>query len=329
MSEVPGAEVHGATGRVERWIRRYPLRAGGISMSRLIERVIGRFLDVRVMGLAAEMTYYTLLSVFPLIGALGASLGFMERFYGPAQTLEMEAAILRSLDFIFSPDVTADIIAPLVQGLLREERTGFAIGSFVVSLFFASRIFRSAIDTLDSAYRVEERRGTVQLWSLGLLFALAAIVVAALMISMIVVGPLLGGGRVLAQWLGLGAAFEWAWALARLPIVFLLATAFLSLIYRFGPNVRNTWWQSLPGAIFAMIGLILVSTGFRVYITATGLQSPEITGADDAVSVVLQAFGALMAALLWIWLSAMMLLTGGVVNAEVSRMRGETPPPAA
>jgi membrane protein len=329
MTGTSGAETHRATGRVDRWIRRYPLVVGGLSISRLAERVVSRFLDVRVMGLAAEMTYYTLLSIFPLVGALGASLGFMERFFGAEQALEMEAAMLRTLDLVFSPEVTADIIAPLVQGLLREERAGFAIGGFAVSLFLASRIFRSAIDTLDSAYRVEERRTTVQLWGLGLLFAVAAVVVAALLISMIVVGPLLGGGHAIARWLRLGSAFEWLWTLARLPFVFIAATAFLTLIYRFGPNVHHTWRQSLPGAVFAMLMLILVSSGFRFYITATGLRSPEITGADEAVTVVLQAFGALMAALLWVWLSAMVLLSGGVVNAEFARLRGETPRQAA
>jgi membrane protein len=317
------------SGRIERWLERHPLELGGISYSRLAVRVVQRFLDVRVMGLAAEMTYYTLLSIFPLIGALGASLGFLERLLGPAQTLAMEAAILRSLDLVFSPDVTADLIAPLVQGLLREERTGFAIGSFAVSLFFASRVFRSAIDTLDSAYRVEERRGTLQLWGLGLLFALSAIVVAALLITMVVVGPLLGGGRAIAEWLRLGYAFEWVWALARWPVIGVIATGCLSLLYRFGPNVRNTWRESLPGAGFAMLALVLVAIGFRVYIGATGLQTPKISDADDAVLLALQAFGALMAALLWIWLSAMVLLTGGVVNAEHSRLRGTTPPPAA
>jgi membrane protein len=317
------------SGRIDMWVQRHPLRIGRLSVSRLAERVVSRFLDARVMGLAAEMTYYALLSAFPLIGALGASLGFMERLLGPEQTQAMEVAIIASLDLVFSAEMTADVMAPLVQGLLQEERTGFAVGSFALSLFFASRIFRSAIDTLDSAYRVEERRGTLQLWALGLLFSVAAVLIAALLISLIVVGPLLGGGYAIARWLGLGAVFEWVWTLARLPVVFVLATAALSLIYRFGPNVRNTWRQSVPGAVFAMLALLLVSTAFRVYISTTGLQSPEITDADDAVAVVLQAFGALMAVLLWIWLSAMVMLTGGVLNAELSRMRGETPPPAA
>jgi membrane protein len=315
-------------GRITRWVRKHPLTLAGISTSRLAVRFVQRFLHVRVMGLAAEMTYYILLSFFPLVGALGASLGFAERLLGAEQVLAMEEAMLRSLDLVFSPEVTADIMAPLLQGLLQEERAGFALGSFAVTLFFASRIFRSAIDTLDAAYNVEERRGTVALWSLGLLFAIGAVITAVVVLSMLVVGPLLGGGRVIAGWLGLGDAFEWAWRIARLPVVFAIATGFLSLLYRFGPNVRNSWRESLPGAVLGMLALVLVAIGFRAYIAATGLDAPEITAADDAVAVVAQAFGALLAALLWCWLSAMVILSGGVLNAEVSRLRGTPPPPA-
>jgi membrane protein len=307
--------------RIERWSRNHPLDVGGISMSRLAVRVVESFLEVRAMGLAAEMTYYALLSLFPLIGALGASLGFIERLVGPEQALEMEAFIISSLDLVFSPEATADVVAPLVAGLIREERAGFALGSFLVTMFLASRIFRSAIDTLDAAYDVEERRGFVALWGLGLLFSLSAIFAAIVLIGMVVVGPLLGGGRAIAEWLRLGAAFEWAWAIARWPVVFAAATAFLSLLYRFGPNARCTWRESLPGAIVGMFLLVLVATGFRVYIGATGLQSPVITDADDAVLLALQGFGALMAVLLWIWLSAMVVVTGGVINAELRRLR--------
>jgi membrane protein len=307
--------------RIERWSRNHPMQVGGISMSRLTLRVVESFMEVRAMGLAAEMTYYALLSLFPLIGALGASLGFIERLVGPEQALEMEAFIIGSLDLVFSAEATADVVAPLVAGLIREERAGFAVGSFLVTMFLASRIFRSAIDTLDSAYNVEERRSFLALWGLGLLFSVCAILAAAILIAMVVVGPLLGGGRAIAEWLRLGTAFEWVWAIARWPVVFAAATAFLSLLYRFGPNARCTWRESLPGAIVGMFLLVLVATGFRLYIGATGLQSPVITDADDAVLLALQGFGALMAVLLWIWLSAMVVLTGGVVNAELRRLR--------
>jgi membrane protein len=316
-------DVYGA---INRWAHRHPLRVGDVRFSVLAVRVVERFLDVRVMGLAAEMTYYALLSVFPLIGALGASLGFLERFIGPESIEEVQAAVLLSLDVVFSPEVTAEVVAPMVEGLLTQERAGFAIGSFLVSLFLASRVFRSAIHTLDVAYRVEEGRGTVALWTLGFLFSLGAIVTATTVVSMVVVGPLLGSGREIATWLGLGAAFEIVWFLARWPVVFLVATAFLTILYRAGPNARNTWRQSLPGAVFGMVMLILVAIGFRMYLGIIGLDTPDIRDAEEAVAVGAQFVGAIMAALLWLWLSGTVILTGGVVNAELSRLRQETPP---
>jgi membrane protein len=313
-------------GRGDRLVARYPLELRGVSITLLVVRIAERFDAVRVMGLAAEMTYYALLSLLPLVGALGASLGFLERVIGPLEARQAEATILSVLDVVFSADVTADVIAPLVEGLLQEERTGFAITSFAVTLFFASRVFRSAIDTLDAAYAVDERRSTVALWSLGLLFALCAVLVAAILITMVVLGPLLGGGRALANWLGLGTAFELVWTLVRWPTVLIAATGFLSLLYHFGPNVRGSWRASLPGAVFGMAALVLVSLLFRVYIEATGLQSPQITDAEDAVQTALHFMGALMAALFWLWLSSMVLLTGGVVNAELARLRSRLPP---
>jgi len=312
---------------IDRWVARHPLRLGRISYSRLSVNIVKRFMDVRVMGLSAEMTYYALLSLFPLIGALGASLGFLERIAGSEAALGAELAVLRAVDAVFSPEVTADVIAPLVVGLLREERGGFALTSFLLSLFFASRIFRSAIESLDATYGVEDRRSMAWVWGLGLVFSLCAVVTATVMVAMVVVGPLLGGGRVLAVWFGPDPLWEFLWNLLRWPSVFLVATAFLSLLYRTGPNVKNSWRETLPGALFGMGGLIAVSLGFRLYIQVTGLQSPSIRDADEAVAIALQLIGALMAALFWLWLSNMVVLTGGVVNAEVTRQQRGLPPP--
>jgi membrane protein len=235
--------------------------------------------------------------------------------------VEVESTLLRWIDAVFSPELTSGIVAPMVRGLLQQERAGFALGSFVVSLFLASRIFRSAIDTLDAAYDVEERRGTISLWILGFLFSLGSIVTAAAILSMVVVGPLLGGGRAIAEWLGFGDAFQMAWTLVRMPVVFVIATAFLAALYRFGPNIRNSWRRSLPGAVVGMALLILISIGFRLYLGISGIDSPQIGDADEAVSIGAQAIGVLLAALLWIWLSGISILTGGVVNAELQHLR--------
>jgi membrane protein len=293
---------------------RWPRRASRVGLG-----LAKRFLAVRVTGLAAEMTYYALLSIFPLIAALGASLGFLERFVGSAAVQDAERTILQGVEVVFSPDVAADVITPLVQSLLEQERAGFALTSFLLSLFFASRVFRSAIDTLDSAFGVEERRGTIALWSLGLLFSIGAVVVGAVVTTMVVLDPLLGGGRALAERLGLGSVFAWTWSLARWPLVFVVATSFLAVLYRFGPNAHNSWQSCLPGAVLGMVGLILVSMGFRVYIELMGLQSPDLVGDDAGLVLTLQLIGALMAVLFWLWLSSIAILTGGVLSAELER----------
>lgn len=315
--------LHGA----EKWARQHPFTIAGIRVTLLGVRFVQGFNHARVMGLAAEMAYYAVLSIFPLIGALGVSLGFLQAFIGPEAVEHVEIAIIVSLNAVFSAEVMGEVITPMVRGLLQQERAGFAVGSFLITLFLASRVFRSAIDTLDAAYRVEERRGVVAIWSLGFLFSLGAIVTATAMLSMVVVGPLLGGGRAIAMWLGLGGVFEVLWALARWPAIVAIAIGFLAVLYRTGPNVRNTWRQALPGAVFGVVALVLTAVGFRLYLETMGVGALEIQDADEAVVVAGQVIGAALAALLWLWLSAMVILSGGVLNAELSRLQHEVPPP--
>ena len=110
----------------------------------------------------------------------------------------------------------------------------------------------------DDRYR--RRIGLLIGGALGLVLALGAVVVAATILSMVVVGPLLGGGRAIAHWLGLGVAFEIGWGVARWPIVLVVATGFLTLLYRLAPNAKAPWGDGLPGAMCAMAALVLVLT---------------------------------------------------------------------
>jgi membrane protein len=318
--------AEGIFDRLEASAGRSRLRLRGVNLPLLVVSVVRRFLDVRVMGLASEMTYFALLSIFPLIGALGAGLGFLERIAGQQTVVEAEATIISALGAVFATDVTQEVFVPMVQGLLQQERAGFAIGSFLITLLLAGRIFRAAIHTLDVAYRVEEWRGTVSLWALGFLFSLGAIVMGVVVLAMVVIGPLLGVGRVLAGWIGVGPQAEILWRVALWPAVFLVCAAYLAALYRFGPNARNSWRQTFPGAVFGVIGILLVSIGFQMYLGIVGVDAPEVAEADAAVILAGQVIGAVLASLLWLWLSSMVILTGGVLNAEIIRLREGLPP---
>lgn len=303
--------------RLEAWAERRPARIAGRNPWLIGVRTARRFVDVRVTGLAAEMTYYALLSLVPLLVAFGAGLGLLERLLGSAQVRRIEDTVVRALEEVFSPDVADEVMAPLVRSLLQEERTGLAVGSLLVTFWLASRAFRATIRALDDAYGVEDRRSLLSQWGYAYAFAMGAVVVIALVLSMFVVGPLLGGGQRIADLIGVGPAFETAWEFGRWPVTLVIASGYLAWIYRVGPNVENTWLECAPGAVFSGLGSILVAAGFRVYLEIAGPQAPAVGDAQEAVQVAAQTIGAILATVLLVWLTSIVVLTGGVLNVEL------------
>lgn len=308
------------TERAEEWVDTRELRIGGRNPFALVLRVLRAAQRDRVTGLAAEMAFFALLSLVPAGVALGAGLGFLERVVGPEPVARGQETALRSLGTVFTPQVTEDVLRPLAEGLL-EERGGIALSSFAVALFLASRVFTATIRALDQAYRVQEGRNLFAQRALALAFAAGAVVVGALMLVLSVVGPLLGSARDLAQQLGLGGAFELAWDIARWPVLFAAAVGFFAFVYRFGPNVANTWRQCLPGAVTGVVLWLLVTIGFRVYLETIGSPGARFALADEAVAFLGRVVGAIVAAVLWTYLSSLALLFGGEVNAELARSR--------
>lgn len=291
----------------------------------LVIRCIKRIVDVRVTGLAAEMSYYALISLVPLITAFGAALGSLERFVGEERVEQIENVVVAQITRVFSNQLTADVLAPLVEGLLSQERAGVAIGGTVIALFLASRMFRAAIRALDGAYRVADRRTLVAQFSLGLALALGAVLTLIVLLSMLVIGPLLGGGEEIAALLGLSDFFSTSWSVLRWPAVIAVAGSYLVLLYRFGPHVENRWFQCIPGAIASTAGLLLVAVGFQVYLANAGPTVPELDAAGQSVAIAVQTLGAILAAVIWLWVSSIVILSGGVLNAELQRMRGVLP----
>ena len=305
--------------RLETRAQRSRLRVRGRNPAHLVIRVVQRCVAVRITGLAAEMTYFAALSVLLLVTALGASLGLLERFTSPEQVDEMRRTAVDAVGAVLSDELTRDVVSPLLVELLRQENVGVALSGLGVALWLASRVFRAAIRALDDAYGVRERRTLLRQYGLSLGFSLGAVVVLTVLLSMVVVGPLLGGGQALADRVGAGPVFEWSWTLGRWPFAVLVGVAWLTWLYRAGPNVANSWRSALPGAVVATTALILLTVGFRIYLDVAGPQGPEVRDGPDAVLIVGQFLGVALACLLYAWLASIAVLLGGVVNAEWER----------
>lgn len=302
-----------------------PWRIGRWNVVAVAVRSVLRAGDVRVTGLAAEMSYYALISLVPIVTALGASMGFLQRLFGEEQVDEVREAIVDALTTVFAQQVTSDIIAPLVDGLLDEGRGTVAVGALLVTLYLASRVFRAAVRALDDAYRVDARRNIVAQYLLGLAFTIGALVMLLAVALLVVVGPLIGGGEALAEAFGLGETFHTLWDVLRWPVAFAIGVLFLVLLYRYAPNVDSHWLRCVPGAVVGALGVLLVSSGFTLYVQVFAPSAlAEDAGSGVVVRAAAQMLSLVLAGVLWLWLVSIAILLGGILNAELDDERGAT-----
>ena len=285
-------------------------------MGAVVVRAAHRFSAVRVPGLAAEMAYYLVLSLVPLVTALGASLGLVGGLLGEGSVQRMEQALTGAVEAVLGPDLADDAAVPLLEELLQQQQVGTALGGLAGALFLGSRAFRSAMRALGDAYQVEDRRGLVRLWGLALALTVAAVGVVTAVLGVVVVGPLLGGGRWLADRLGWSSAFEATWSLGRWPFVLLVCAALLVWLYQAGQQAETSWRDSVPGAVVATGALVVLLAGFRVYVDAGGSASPDVEGGPAAVQAAGRFIGTALALMLLAWAASLVVLLGGVLNAE-------------
>lgn len=307
--------------RAEEWASSRDARVAGRNPFTLLLCTVRSAIHDRVTGLAAEMAFFALLSLVPVVVALGASLGWLEDVLGTETVAQGRRQAIDVLSTVFSPEVTSEVLRPLIDALLDQQRGGIALSSLAAALWLASRVFTSTLRALDLAYNVEQPRSLVTQRLLALVFAVGAIVVVSLTLVLSVLGPLFGTGREVARYFGLGEAFAFAWQVGRWPVIFLIAVGFFAAVYRFGPSCATSWRSSLPGAIVGVVLWLLVSFGFRLYLEAFGGPGARFAVADEAAAL-LGVVGAIVAAVLWTFLSGVALLIGGEFNSEWARTRG-------
>lgn len=307
--------------RAQTWAGRREARVAGRNPWDVAVGTVRSTIDDRVTGLAAEMAFFALLSMVPLVVALGASLGWMELLLGAEAVERGRQAVAQGLDTVFSRDVAEGVMQPLVEGLLEEQRGGVALSSVAVSIWLASRVFTATIRALDLAYNVQERRSLLQQRLLALLLAVLAVVIGSLTVLFVVLGPLFGTAGQIATRLGFGQMFQFVWGVVRWPALLLLAVGMFATVYHYGPSRRAPWRESVPGAVLGVVLWLGSTVGLRAYLATFGSPTGGFTAGDEAV--LLGVVGAVVAAVLWTYVSAIALLVGGELNAVLLRAADE------
>ena len=273
----------------------------------------------RINGPAAEMSFFALLTLVPSTVAVGAALGVVERIVGPEKIARGQAAAITAVNVVISPKLANGIVDPFVQAQLTQRQGGAALGGLLLTWWLASRLFTATSYALDAAYEERTHGPTVLQRVIALAFALASVVIVVLTLGLMVDAPFLNEHGDLTAQFGVGHEVATVWQIGRWPALLALLVAFLLGLYRFAPSRKRPWRACLPGALVGVVLWLLAAVGFRIYL-AFGHGAPTgVVVNDSNVVIIGRAVGAVVATVLWTYLSSMAILLGNELNAELAR----------
>ena len=266
-------------------------------------KVWREFGDDQCTDLAAALTYYAVLAIFPAALALSAVLGLVGQSEKAAQT------VLDVLSPLVSADVLGTIKTPLLE-LANSQTAGWAlvIGS-VGALWSASAYVGAFGRAMNRIYEIGEGRPFWKLRPLMLVITLVAVVLVALVLLMLILsGPL---ARSIGDQIGLGDQALLVWNIAKWPVMIVSVMLIVAILYYATPNVRQPKFRWLSiGAVVAILLWIAASVGFAYYVA--NFSSYNKTYGSLAGVVV---------GLVFLWLTNVALLLGAEIDSELERGR--------
>ena len=254
---------------------------------------VDAFTKDNCLGMAAQLAYYFLFALFPTLLVVMAIADFFA-----ADVIQM----LNGLGGVVPRDAL-NLITEQLGKMTEGERGGLLTFGMLTALWSSSAAMTAIIDTLNTAYDIEEGRPwwKVRITAITLTVGISIFIVVAF--ALIVAGPTLA--ERLADRLFLGAAFEWTWKILQWPFVFALVSSGLAVVYYYAPDADQDWVWLTPGSIAATTLWLLASLGFKYYIANFG--GYESYG----------AVGGVMVLMLWFYLSGLVILLGAELNAEI------------
>ncbi|HWF77706.1 MAG TPA: YihY/virulence factor BrkB family protein [Caulobacteraceae bacterium] len=255
-------------------------------------REIGRD---RLPALAGGITFYLLLATFPAIAAFVSLYGI----FSDVETVERQ---LIHLSAILPSDAVTLIGSQMLRiAASRHATLGAAfIASTLLSVWSANAGMKALFDGLNITYDESEKRDYLRRSLITYAATFAGLVFIGLVVSVLIAAP------VFFHQLGVHRVRIW-WAPTRWAIVFLMAAITFTLLYRYGPSRRHAKWQWVVfGGVGAAAVWLAVSLGFSWYVNNF-----------SHFGVTYGSLGAMIAYMLWVWMTAMVILTGAELNSEI------------
>ncbi|GAA3695345.1 YihY/virulence factor BrkB family protein [Arthrobacter ginkgonis] len=269
----------------------------------IFRRTFREFSNDYCTDLAAALTFFGVLSLFPALLALMSLLGII------GQAEQTTQLLLQVIERIASTEVV-ETLRPPIQQLASSPAAGF---TFVIGLagaiWSASGYVGAFGRAMNRIYEIEEGRPFYKLRPIMLAVTITLLLVALVMAVLLVVsGPL---AQAIGDVVGLGETALVVWNIAKWPLLLVLAILLIAVLYYATPNVRQPKfrWISL-GAVIAIVVLAVATLGFFFYVSNFGNYNKTYG-----------TIGGMIVLLLWIWIANISLLFGAEFDAEMERGR--------
>ncbi|CAL9401565.1 YihY/virulence factor BrkB family protein [Streptomyces sp. enrichment culture] len=267
----------------------------------LLKDTVNSCMEYRILGLAAEAAFFTLLSVPPLLLSMIGLLGYVDAWTGADTIQSLQRNLLDASRTVLSDRGVSQIAEPILRDVTKGGRPDVISLGFLIAVWSGSRAVNVFIETITVMYGLDGVRGIVKTRLLAFLLFIVALLIGSIALPLMVAGP--------------DAVVEivpWSTTLVQIlywPVVILLSIVFLTTLYHVSVPVRSPWIEDVPGALVALGMWVLGSFLLRIYLTNT-VEGPTIYG----------SLAAPVAVLLWIGVSAFAVLVGAAVNAAIDRV---------
>ena len=261
-------------------------------MLKCAKQFASRIIDDDVTALAAQLTYYLLLSFFPFLLLVLTMLGYSD---------------LKNTDVLVylhqvMPKSAFDLIYTTVTNVSRERTANILSISIIGTLWSGSSGFTAIIKGLNKAYDEEETRPYWKILLISILFMVGLAVAIIVAVAFVVFGQMLG--RTIATHLDLSRDFILNWDIIRYLVALSGMGLTFAALYHFTPCRRLTWREVLPGATFSTLGWLISSLGFAYYVNNY-----------NNYSGIYGSIGGVIVLMVWLYITSIIILLGGEINA--------------
>ena len=257
-----------------------------------------------VLGHAAQLAFYFLFALFPMLIFLAALVGYLPIPHLLDRMIDSLSQVL--------PTMAIVLVRQTLLEITRGQRGGLLGFGLIVTVWAASSGVHALINSLNVAYSVKKLRAWWQdrLLAIALTFGFSLLIIAAL--AIIFFGGYLGD--FLTHEYQLGLTFRTGWALLQWPTMVLFVLFGLELLYFSAPHRSMKWRWWTPGASFALVAWLVISFAFKWYVTRIA-----------NYTLTYGSLGSVMALMFWLYLTSIAILIGGAINGLLERQKAVSP----